>query len=351
MSKQAKIESFNPNDIGSLDNNIYGLPFTPDEASLVILPIPWDVTVSYKSGASKGPEAVFDASFQVDLFDSFVHDAWKLGVAMLPINKKIKSTSIALRKKAEEYIDLYAKGKTADTNTKMRTILKEINDAGAWVNNWIKDEALKQMRKGKLVALLGGDHSTPLGLMQAVAEVHKNFAILHIDAHADLRNAYEGFEFSHASIMYNAIKIKQVSKLVQVGIRDYCEDEFMLSKSSKKITTFYDDSIKAMHFEGKTWAEQCKDIIKALPQKVYISMDIDELDPKYCPNTGTPVPGGFEFDQVVYLVQQLVKSKKQIIAFDINEVSPGKDEWDANVGARLLYKFCNLCLVSNGIKP
>jgi agmatinase len=87
-----------------------------------------------------------------------------------------------------------------------------------------------------------------------------------------------------------------------------------------------------------------------LPKKVYLSIDIDGLDPKLCPNTGTPVPGGFEFEQVVYLIKKLVDAKKQIIAFDINEVAPGKDEWDANVGARLLYKVSNMCLVSNGVK-
>ncbi|MFN6081282.1 MAG: arginase family protein, partial [Bacteroidota bacterium] len=93
----------------------------------------------------------------------------------------------------------------------------------------------------------------------------------------------------------------------------------------------------------------CQQIIKTLPDKIYLSIDIDGLDPKLCPNTGTPVPGGFEFEQLIYLIKQLVAAKKQIIAFDINEVSPGEDEWDANVGARLLYKVANLCMVSNSI--
>jgi agmatinase len=84
-----------------------------------------------------------------------------------------------------------------------------------------------------------------------------------------------------------------------------------------------------------------------LPEKIYLSIDIDGLDPKLCPNTGTPVPGGFEFEQVVYLVKAVVQAGKKIIGFDINEVAPGNDEWDANVGARLLYKVGNLCLVSN----
>lgn len=350
MSKENKIAQFNPNDIGSADNNIFGLPFESADASLVIIPVPWEVTVSYSAGTADGPAAVYEASYQVDLYDPFVIDAWKLGVAMQPISKKIKSTSNQLRKKAEKYIDMYADGKTADKNATMKAIKKEVDAACKDLNKWVKKEALKQMDKGKIVALLGGDHSTPLGLMQALADKHESFGILQIDAHADLRDAYEGFEFSHASIMFNALKIKQVSKLVQVGIRDYCEDERVLSDKSKRVKTFYDSDIKAQQYEGKTWAKQCDEIIKTLPEKVYLSIDIDGLDPKLCPNTGTPVPGGFEFEQVVYLIQQLVEAKKQIIAFDINEVAPGKDEWDANVGARLLYKVSNMCLVSNAKK-
>lgn len=345
-TKQQLIEEFNPNDIGSADNNIFGLPFSPADASLVIIPAPWEVTVSYSAGTANGPNAIYDASYQVDLFDPFVKDAWKLGLAMAPENKEIKSMSNKLRKKAEKYIDLYAQGKT---NSQTKAIRKEINTACKELNAGIKKQAIKLMNKGKLVALLGGDHSTPLGLMQAVAEKHGSFGILQIDAHADLRNAYEGFEFSHASIMFNALKIPQVSKLVQVGIRDYCEDEYLLSNQDERIETFYDKDIKAQEYEGKSWKSICEQIIATLPDTLYLSIDIDGLDPKLCPNTGTPVPGGFEFEQVIYLIEQVVHSGKKIIGFDINEVAPGKDEWDANVGARLLYKVANRCLVSNGV--
>lgn len=350
MTKEKKIATFNPNDIGNADNNIYGLPFTPEEASLVIIPVPWEVTVSYSAGTASGPEAVYDASYQVDLYDPNVKDAWKLGMAMLPVSKKIKSTSHKLRKKSEQYIDLYAQGKDASKNNKMKQIQKEVNAGCKELNKWVKKEALKQLDKGKIPALLGGDHSAPLGLMQALAEKYKSFGVLQIDAHADLRDAYEGFEFSHASIMFNALKINQISKLVQVGIRDYCEDEKKLIEQNKRITTFFDADIKHQEYEGATWKDICLQIIKTLPDKIYLSIDIDGLDPKLCPNTGTPVPGGFEFEQVIYLIQQIVLAKKQIIAFDINEVGPGEDEWDANVGARLLYKVANLCMLSNGIQ-
>lgn len=349
MNEKSELLNFNPNDIGNTDNTIFGLPFTPQTASLVIIPIPWEVTVSYSAGTANGPKAVYDASFQVDLFDNNAPNAWKLGMAMLPIDKKIKSTSNSLRKKAEKYIEMYSAGKTIEKNASMKAIQKEINNACANLNLKIKNNALKQLNKGKIVALLGGDHSTPLGLMQALAQKHESFGILQIDAHADLRNAYEGFEFSHASIMFNALKIPQVNSLVQVGIRDYCEDEYLLSKNDERITTFYDGEIKAEQYNGNSWKNICDVIIEKLPQQIYLSFDIDGLDPKLCPNTGTPVPGGFEFEQVVYLIQKIVEAKKQIIGFDINEVSPGKDEWDANVGARLLYKIANLCMLSNGI--
>jgi agmatinase len=227
----------------------------------------------------------------------------------------------------------------------MAKTLAEINAACSEMVQWVKDHVASLLDQGKIVALLGGDHSTPLGYLEALAERHKSFGILQIDAHADLREAYEGFIYSHASIMYNAIKIPQVSKLVQVGIRDYCEAENVIIAKNKKISTFFDHDIKNAQYEGKTWSKICKEIVAKLPAKVYLSFDIDGLDPKLCPNTGTPVAGGFEAEQILYLVREVIKAKKQIIGFDINEVAPGKDdEWDANVAARLLYRISNLVL-------
>lgn len=349
MSKAEKIKNFNPNDLGDKNANIFGLPFTTDEAEVVIVPVPWEVTVSYAAGTAKGPQAVFDASFQVDLYDPNIKDAWKTGIAMDKIPTNIQKKSNGLRKKAETYIGMLEDGKSADKNATMRKIQTEVNKECKAMNAWVKQRVLHFMNKNKVVALLGGDHSTPLGMMQALAEKHKSFGILQIDAHADLRDAYEGFEFSHASIMFNALKIKQVEKLVQVGIRDYCEAEAQLVERSKgRIKTFYDRDIKHQQYEGRSWSKVCDDIIKQLPDKIYVSFDIDGLDPKLCPNTGTPVSGGFETEEILFLIQKIVESKKTIIAFDINEIAPGKDEWDANVGARMLYRIANLVAKSNG---
>jgi agmatinase len=347
MDLHDKLAAFDPNGLGDAHGNIFGLPFDWSEANLVILPVPWEVTVSYQAGTAKAPEAVHEASLQVDLFDPFVKDAWKLGIAMKEVDPDILGKSNLLRQKAEYYIGQLANGNSASENPDLLAIRSELNREGQKLNEWVKSESLELLNQNKIVALLGGDHSTPLGLMQALAEKHTVFGILHIDAHADLREAYEGFEFSHASIMYNAINIPQISHLVQVGIRDFCEAEFNLIQSDKRITTFFDRDIKHQQYEGTNWATICDKIVDTLPEKVYISFDIDGLDPKLCPNTGTPVPGGLELEQAVYLVEKLVYSGRTIIGFDLNEVAPGEDEWDANVGARLLYKLSNMCLVSN----
>jgi agmatinase len=185
--------------------------------------------------------------------------------------------------------------------------------------------------------------------MMSLASNHDSFGILQIDAHADLREAYEGFDYSHASVMYNALELAQVDKLVQVGVRDFCEEElFRIQKSHGRIKTFFDQDIKTAAFEGKTWQTQCIEIIKTLPEKVYISFDIDGLDPKLCPSTGTPVPGGLDFAQAMYLIKEVVKSGRTIIGCDLNEVAPGVNEWDANVGARVLYRMALLMAVSQG---
>lgn len=338
------IDSFDP-DAPAAVGSLFGLPYTVDNARVVALPIPWDVTVSYRTGASKGPKAILNASSQVDLFDEAIPEAWKIGIAMDKFPVVYEKMNVNLRKKAEPYLDAFIDGK-ADTKA-MQTICEDINKKCDELRKWIKDRAFQLLKKDKIVALVGGDHSTPLGLMQAVAERCDSFCILHVDAHCDLRNAYEGFIFSHASIMFNALKIKNMERLVQVGIRDFSEGEKEIIDQSKgRIRLFSDKAMKEKMYKGATWQQIVKDIIAQLPKNIYISFDIDGLDPKLCPNTGTPVPGGLEFQQAIYLIEQVVESGRKIISFDINEVAPGKDEWDANVGARLLYKMANLAALS-----
>ncbi len=344
--------SFDPNSLAQKDSNIFGLPFTAQTAQQVIIPVPWEVTVSYNAGTAEGPASIFDASKQVDLYDPDVKDAWKLGLAMLDMPERLVELNREMRCKAEEYIDALEDGKSATTDGACAGLLQEINESCEQMNTWVFEQADGLLKQSKLVGLIGGDHSTPLGLMRALALKYKEFGILHFDAHADLRDAYEGFKYSHASIMFNALSIGSLTRLIQVGIRDFCEQEAELVKDSQgRIVSYYDRDIKSRMYGGESWKQISDEIVSHLPQHVYVSFDVDGLDPKLCPNTGTPVPGGLEFEQAVYVVKCLVESGKSIIGFDVNEVAPGEDEWDANVGARLVYRLANLAALSRGLKP
>lgn len=348
---QKKINAFDPNSPGLSDGNLFGLPFGVQEARCVVVPVPWEVTVSYGGGTANGPEAILEASKQIDLYDPVLPDAWKLGVAMDSLPSSLKVKSGVLRKKAEQYIARVEEGKSPESSVTMRKTRDSINAGCEEMVRYVKKATQQLLEKDKMVALVGGDHSTPLGFLQALGEKYPSFGILQIDAHADLREAYEGFDYSHASIMHNALKIKQVKKLVQVGIRDYCEDEFnAMRRMPGRIKTHFDRDMKAAQYRGNTIQTQHQKIAKQLPNKVYISFDIDGLDPKLCPNTGTPVPGGLEFEEALHLIQAVVQSGRKIIGFDINEVSPSKGQWDANVGARLLFRMINLMAKSQSIR-
>jgi agmatinase len=343
------LSTFNPNDLGNPNLNIFGLPFTEDDARLVILPIPWEVTVSYNAGTARAADHIFTASLQVDLFDPEMKDLWKQGFFMRPTDKKVLTKSDFLRKEAELYINYIAQGDAVSDNKFMCKTLRDINEGSLFLNNWVYEQTKDILAKGKLVGLLGGDHSTPLGYFKAIAEQYSDFGILQIDAHMDLRKAYEGFNYSHASIMYNALEeIPQIKKLVQVGIRDFCDEEFdYMSNSAGRVVSYFDKDIKENLYEGGNWKNIVDDMVNQLPQHVFISFDIDGLNPKLCPHTGTPVHGGFEVQEIYYLFKKVMQSGRKIIGFDLNEIGVSRDEWDENVGARILYKLCNILTASN----
>lgn len=343
------LSKFDPSQAGNPNNNIFGLPFSEEESKVVLLPVPWEVTVSFGAGTSRAAEQIFKASLQVDLYDSDVKDGWKNGFFMKPIDKKVLLKSDYLRKEAELYIDFISKGEDVSANKFMCKGLREINEGSLFLNEWVYQQTKSLLNAQKLVGLIGGDHSTPLGFLKAIAEKHEEFGVLQIDAHADLRIKYEDFVYSHASVMYNALKeIPQLKRLVQVGVRDYSEDEKQLiSESNGRIITFFDKDIKERQYDGATWKMIVDEIVEKLPQKVYISFDVDGLDPKLCPNTGTPVAGGFEAEQITYLFRKVIESGRKLVGFDLNEVGVGEGSLDANIAARLLFKLCNLMIKSN----
>ncbi|AVZ29935.1 agmatinase SpeB [Nodularia spumigena] len=332
---------YNPSGVGEINGNIFGLPCDYESANLIVIPVPWEVTVSYGAGTAKAPQQILDASIQLDLFDFDHPDGWKQGIFMMEIPQDILEKNEYYRTLAAKIIERLAQGKQLTATPDLTPVLTEINQAGEQVNQWLFTQCQAAMNQGKRVAVIGGDHSVPLGYFQALAAKYPNYGILHIDAHADLRDAYEGFEFSHASIMFNGLKIPQISKLVQVGLRDISHDEVkMIDQSDGRIIAYYDPIIKQKLYAGSTWIDICQEIISHLPEYVYLSFDVDGLDPKLCPSTGTPVPGGLELEQTFCLFRELVKSNRKIIGFDVCEV--GDAEWDGNVGARIVYKLANL---------
>ncbi|RDI41330.1 agmatinase family protein [Aquicella lusitana] len=347
------IKHFDPNAAASQDSGIFGLPFSPEEANLVLLPVPWEATTSYGGGTSKGPQAILQASKQVDLFDIDLGRFYETGIAMLEESTEVRQWNTIARKHAETVIHAQGTGE----ETLLQPMIDQVNAYSLKLNEYVYTQTKRLLSQGKCVGIVGGDHSTPFGAIQALLEKHPQMGILHIDAHADLREAFEGFAYSHASIMHNVMTHTTLPRLVQVGIRDFCEEEFnFIRNHPDRIITFFDSALSEQKLNGHHWAMICDTIIEHLPQEVYISFDIDGLDPRFCPHTGTPVPGGLDFLEALFLIRKVVRSGRTLVGFDLNEVSPGMGtatdnvdpaaEWDANVGARLLYKLCGWTLTS-----
>ena len=344
------MSDFDPNAAAPRDAGIFGLPFAASESALVLLPVPWEATTSYGGGTSEGPSAIFEASHQVDLYDLDVHDLYKPGIAMLDECEQIVSWNSTAREAALRVIEAQGEPPTAS----LAKDLALVNALSEKLNARVLELSRAQLIAGKLLGVVGGDHSIPFGALQAIAEQHPSFGVLHIDAHSDTRSAYEGFAHSHASIMHNVLThIPQVAKLVQVGIRDVCAQEIAFcNDQGARVVMHTDRSLQHARFSGALWKNTAQAIVAALPAKVWISFDIDGLDPRFCPHTGTPVPGGLDYSEAVYLLLEVVRQGKTIVGFDLNEVAPSTDpmnEWDANVGARLLYKLCGAMLASHGL--
>ena len=329
------------------DAGLFGVNIEAKDAQLVVIPVPFEATTSYGGGASAAPEAILKASHQLDLFDRRFGNPYLSGICylddgqgVLTLNKKAKPT-------AQKVIsDWESKGQPSAED------LRAVNDLSAQVNNIVYEKAKSLLAQGQSVGLVGGDHACPLGLIKALGEVHADFGILHIDAHHDLRIAYEGFQYSHASIMHNVLtEVSQVSKILSLGIRDFSEDEARYAADSDRVETLYDSEIHDARMSGVPVVDLLKKSLSKLPKNIYISFDIDGLEPSCCPNTGTPVPGGLDYGAAVFLLELLDSLEHRIIGFDLCEVSPSEDEWDANVGARILYKLCGLMTKTLDLKP
>jgi agmatinase len=346
-SRQAIVPAgFDP-DAAATGDGLFGLDTRPEDARVVVIPVPFDATTSYRAGTARGPEHVLEASKQVDLEDIQYGPIWQGGIAMLPIPKPIAALSKRARAAAEPIIR--AGGATPGHRAHEKAIAA-VNAASERVHGFVASESERILDRGGIPAVLGGDHASPFGLIAELSLRHPGMGILQIDAHADLRESFEGFAWSHASIFHNVMtRLPGVKRLVQVGIRDVGSREVeFIERSKGRVKTFFDQHLRDRQFGGATWTAVCKDIIAALPRDVYVSFDIDGLTADLCPRTGTPVPGGLSFPEVCHLLELLAASGRHVVGFDLCEVAPGEtgDEWNGCVGARVLYKLAGCALRS-----
>ncbi len=338
---------FDPNTTTPDNGNYFGMPCSPEEAALVLISAPWDITVSQRAGSSYAPDAIIEASRHIELHEPLTPDSWRKGIATLPIDYSIQDLSHRLRSDAERVVKAGEEFGVAILNNMMHERrLRRINEGSESVNTLIYNEAAKWFNKGKIVGLVGGDQSTAYGVIRAAGEHYPEIGILHIDSHCDLKESHHGFIHSHSSIMHNVLRdVSSISRLVSVGVREFSPAEWQRAESDERISLFTGQQIWNQHFEGVTWGQMCDEIIAELPEAVYLSLDIDGLTIECSPHTGTLVPGGLRFPEVVYLLSRIVASGRRIVGFDLTEVVPDvEDKTDAAIAARLLFKVCSIAL-------
>lgn len=307
------------------------------DAAVVVIGVPWEPSVSYRRGASQTPGRIARASQQVDLHSELLGRSFGAEAAL------------SLR---EDWLRLNHHACAAAA----RGDCAAVNAASAQLNAELAADCAALHASGRAAGVLGGDHSAAYGAIAASAAAHGargGIGVLHIDAHYDLRAAYQGFAHSHASIMHNVLEtVPAVQRLVSVGVRDYSSCERERAEKDARVQSFRERELRAALYRGRTWADICGQIIEALPARVHISFDIDGLDPALCPHTGTPVPGGLAFGEAAFLLDAVAASGRRVVGFDLCEVAPNprdpEDEWDLNVAARLLHQLCALAWLGRG---
>jgi agmatinase len=353
------LSKFDPDGAGDPQGSVFGLPFTEAESNVVLLPVPWEATTSYGRGTAKGPAAIRAASPQLDLFDPILAThglgrPWAWGIHMVPEDSKIRALNTRACARA---LPIIAVGGEVGNDPELQAVLAEANACSVQLDAWVQAQVESRLAAGKIVGVVGGDHSVALGAIAAHAARWPGLGVLHIDAHADLRRAYEGFERSHASVMGNVLdRVDRVARIVQVGIRDLSEQEYERSRQDARVVTHLDAVLRERTLEGTPWAVLCRELVESLPEHVYVSFDIDGLDPALCPGTGTPVPGGLSLHEAHALLLAVLRSGRTVVGFDLVEVAPSAGpsgelgEWDASVGARLLHRLCGLALHGRGAR-
>lgn len=296
---------------------IYGRLSSWEEAQLVLVAVPWEGGVSFRRGTAQAPALIRSVSSQIDYYRSEMPTLEQVGLFW-----------------AEPEAP-FAGGGSVDATYAEQVL--------PYVEQWVEAALLA----GKPFGLVGGDHSIPLGAHRRLQAYTDGYGILHIDAHADLRAQYEGLYYSHATILHHALELPKVERAVAVGIRDWAQEEAALAqKLSPRLIVYEMRRLSQATLLGRPWSETVREIISLLPEKVYLSLDVDALEVSYVPHTGTPVPGGLRYEELFFLIESLRNSGRQLIGFDLCET--GGHELDAIVSAHLLYRLCGLVLGAAG---
>jgi agmatinase len=261
----------------------------PDDSTIVVIPVPYDGTSTWIKGADKGPEAIIEASANMELYD-------------------IETDS-----------EVYRKGIFTDTPIEGFSFPEDVVDS-------LADRVSYHLEKGKFVTVIGGEHSISLGPVKAQAQHHKDLTVLQLDAHSDLRDEYNGSKYSHACVM---ARVKELCPIVQVGIRSMDSSE---KNHMDKSRVFFAKDI----YSAKDWT---KKVASKLSKNTYITIDLDVLDPSIMPSTGTPEPGGLSWYDVLILLRT-ISEKTNIVGFDIVELCPDDKNKAPNfLAAKLIYKL------------
>ncbi len=268
-----------------------GFTFSYEESKIIILPVPYDSTTSYVPGTRFGPKEIIDASRFLEFYD------------------------------IEEDFEPYTIGIYT-----MEEI--ETNKEGPHIFiDELKDMVKKLIRDKKFPIILGGDHSISLAPVRAFAEEGYKFTVIQFDAHSDMREAYEGTKYGHASV---GRRILEHTDLIQIGIRSVSKEEMDFIRESQNIHL-----IKACNFT----IEKVKEMLDNVREHVYITLDVDVFDPSVIPSVGTPEPGGLSFKEISDVLK-LIVNKKKVIGFDVVELSPIPYLVHPNFTiAKLIYRF------------
>ncbi len=335
--------TFDPDAAVAPGAGVFGLPTARDDAGIVLIPVPFEATTSYGGGTEHGPDAIRAASAQVDLHDRRFGPVWHHGIFMEEEDARFRLWGNEAREHARRIIQHGGAGPGDEE------AVGRVDTVGSQMNALVAERVFAALEEGRVPGVIGGEHSVSYGAIRACAERWGDIGVLQIDAHMDLRDRFEGFRWSHASVMFNVLEDEpRVKRVVQVGIRDFGEREEayadLRSGDERRVIVHYDDDLFDRLADARSFAKRCRRIVEALPERVYVTFDIDGLDPALCPHTGTPVPGGLSWREVSLLLATLAASGRRVVGFDLVEVAPGPDgdEWDANVGARILYRLCGV---------